>query len=151
MKKVLAIFAAAAVMAVAGTSMAATTGNLAVSASVDASCSIQGGTLPFGSLDAVAAPAVGPTNSVGVTVTCTNGTTYNVTRNDGANSSGGGVLRMKGPGATDFITYTLAMPAQGSGNGAAQAIAITGSIASGTYAGATAGAYTDTVLLTVGP
>ncbi len=150
MKKLSALLAAAVVV-MTGTAMAATTGNLAVSANVNASCSIVGGTLSFGTLDAVNAPAVGPTPNVGVEVTCTNGTTYNVTKNDGANSSGGGVLRLKGPGATDYITYTLAMPGLGTGNGLAQPIAITGSIAAGTYVGAATGAYTDTVVLTVGP
>lgn len=150
MKKLIAIAATTAMVAMAGTAMAATQGSLAVSANVTASCSIVGGALSFGSLDAVSAPVVNA-NAAGVTVTCTNGQTYNVTRNDGANSPGAGALRLS-DGGGNYITYTMTtFPIAGTGNGAAQTITIAGNIPAGSYAGAAQGAYADTVVLTVGP
>ena len=149
MKKLIAIAATVAVVAMTGSAMAATTGNLSVSATVTSSCSIVGGALAFGNLDAVAAPAANA-NAAGVAVTCTNLTGYHVTRNDGANFNGS--LRLF-DGASNYITYTIptAFPIAGTGNGASQAITIAGNIAAGSYAGAAQGAYTDTIVLTVAP
>lgn len=147
MKKLLAIAAAVAVVAMAGTAMAAT-GNLAVSANVTATCTITGGSLGFSALDPTTAPAVGPISSTGVSVTCTNGTAYTLTNNNGLHVSGSTLRLANG---TDFIPYTLSVPAGGTGNGASQSVTIQGNIAAGTYATASAGSYTDTVQITVAP
>ena len=148
MKKLLAITAAAAIIAIAGSAMAATA-NLAVSASISNACSVTGGTLSFGALDTLAAPAV-PGTSAGVTVTCTKSDPYTVTVDKGINFVGA-QANLKNSANTDKIPYSLTVPALSAGTGASQTVAITGSIAAGTYNTASAGTYNDTVVITVTP
>jgi spore coat protein U-like protein len=148
MKKLLTITAAAAIIAMAGSAMAATA-NLAVSATVANACSVVGGTLSFGALDTLAAPVV-PGTSAGVSVTCTKSDPYTVTVDKGANFVGA-QANLKNAGNTDKIPYSLTVPAVSAGTGAAQTIAITGTIAAGTYNTASAGTYNDTVVITVTP
>ena len=150
MKKLLAIAATVAAVAMAGSAMAATTGNLNVSATVTDSCSITGGTLAFGTLNAVTAPVVNA-GSAGVSVTCTNLTSYHVTAGNGQHYASGVYHLDDGTGNEIAYTFTSAFPIAGTGNGASQTIAINGQIAAGSYTGAPAGAYSDQVVLTVGP
>jgi spore coat protein U-like protein len=150
MKKLIAISAVAAIVAMAGSAMAATTANLAVTASVTNSCSVTGGTLNFNALDTSTAPAVAAT-SAGVTVTCTKSdATYSVAIDKGLNFTGTQPY-LKNSVNTDKIPYTLAVPAMTAATGLAQSIAITGSIAAGSYSLASAGSYADTVTITVTP
>jgi spore coat protein U-like protein len=148
MKKLLAITVSAAIVAMAGTAMAATA-NLAVSATVANACSVTGGTLAFGALNTLTAPAV-PGTSAGVTVTCTKLDPYTVTVDKGINFVGA-QANLKNAGNTDVIPYSLTVPGVSAGTGASQTIAITGSIAAGTYNTASAGTYNDTVVITVTP
>ena len=148
MKKLLAITAAVAVIAMSGTAIAATA-NLVVSATVANACSVTGGTLAFGALDTLAAPLVSGT-SAGVTVTCTKGDPYTVAAGLGLNFVGAQANLKNGANA-DKIPYSLTVPAVTAGTGAAQTIAITGSITAGTYNTASAGSYGDTVVITVTP
>jgi spore coat protein U-like protein len=148
MKKLLTITAAAAIIAMAGSAMAATA-NLAVSATVANACSVTGGTLSFGALDTLAAPVV-PGTSAGVTVTCTKSDPYTVTVDKGTHFVGA-QANLKNTTNTDVIPYSLTVPAVSAGTGAAQTIAITGTIAAGTYNTASAGTYNDTVVITVTP
>jgi spore coat protein U-like protein len=148
MKKVLAISAAVAIIAMAGTAMAVTT-NLVVSANVPDVCSVTAGTLSFGALDVVAAPAVSGT-SAGVAVTCTKGGLYSVAASLGGNPVGLQAY-LKNSATNDKIAYSLTVPAVSPGTGSAQTIAITGSIAAGVYNTASAGTYNDSVVITVTP
>jgi len=146
MKKLLAITAAAAVMAMAGTAMAATA-ELQVNATVRQVCTMTGGSLNFGELDPTNPVAVSK-NSESVTVTCTNGTAYTITSNDGANASG---TQKRLASGSNYIPYSITLPPSASGTGAAQSVTITGAIAASAYATSPAGTYADTVVLTVSP
>jgi len=148
MKKLIAITAAAAIVAMAGSAMAATA-TLAVSATVANACSVTGGTLSFGALNTLTAPLVSGT-SAGVTVTCTKSDPYTVVVDKGANFVGA-QANLKNSSNSDVIPYSLAVPAVSPGTGVAQTIAITGTIAAGTYNTASAGTYNDTVTITVTP
>lgn len=141
MKKILVL--AAAIALVSSTAFAAGTATLTVTANVQGTCLITGGTLPFGLIDSIAAPAVGPIAAAGVTVTCNSGTIYSVTDDAVANPLNNG--------AGDTIPFTLAHAGGGTATGLADAYAITGSIAAGAYLGLPAGAYTSSVTLTVTP
>lgn len=150
MKRLLAITAAAAVMAMAGTAMAATA-NLEVTAEVVGVCTMTGGTLDFGELNPTA-PSNVTRNSSGVTVTCTYGTDYALSGDDGSHASGTQKrLNNGGTTANDFIAYSVTIPTGGTGTGSAVPVTIAGNIASGAYATARAGTYSDTIELTVTP
>lgn len=146
MKKILAM-AAAALMAMAGTAMAAGTGDLTVTAEVVGVCTMTGGSLNFGNLDPTNPVAVSG-NSTGVTVTCTNGTSYSLTGNNGINPSG---TQKRLANGSNYIPYSITIPASGTGTGAPVGVTITGNIAAGAYTSSPAGTYTDTVTLSVNP
>ncbi len=148
MKKVVAISVAAAIVAMGGTAMAVTA-DLSVSATVASACSVTGGTLSFGALDTLNAPAV-PATSSGVTVTCTKSDPYTVQVNNGLNAVSNQAY-LKNATNTDTIPYSLTVPALSAGTGNAQTIDIAGNIAAGSYKTASAGTYNDTVVITVTP
>lgn len=142
MKNLRILVVALVLAAFAGPVLAAGTATLNVSANVLGTCLFNtGGTLDFGNLDPTNAVAV-TAPSAGVTFTCTNGTGYTISDDAAAQPLGNG---------TSTIAYTLAYTATGSGNGTAQGLAITGDILAGTYATATAGAYTAAVTLSITP
>lgn len=150
MKKILTIITAAGIVSMAGVAVAATA-DLGVSATVSATCTMTGGTLAFGSLDPTNAEAKSA-SSTGVTITCTNGTPYTLSGDDGANNGNTTVGTQKVlTNGTSNIPYSVTIPAGGTGSGSATAVAITGNIAANTYTGATAGSYADTIKLTVTP
>lgn len=149
MKKLLTVVAAAAIVTMAGSAMAAGSANLSVTANIVATCSVSGGTLAFGALDPFTTPLV-TANSSGVTVTCTNGTGYTLSTTGNRGFTGTpGVLT----NGTSNINYTIAFDngLTGTGTGLAVAVPITGTIASGSYSGATPGSYTDTIQINVTP
>lgn len=153
MKKVLMAIVAVALVAMAGTVMAAppfdTTVN--VSATVTGNCRfLSGGSVAF-TLD----PAIGGVATGAVTQPtfwCTNGTTYTVTDDDGANASGG-THRMQRGATGEFIPYTFTYTPGGTGGGrnATRTMDIASTVAELDYINATAGLYTDTVTLTITP
>ncbi|ABA89301.1 sigma-fimbria adhesin, putative [Syntrophotalea carbinolica DSM 2380] len=147
MKKIVAIALAAAFTVVAGTAMAADTADLDVTATVISSCSMTGGTLAFGNLDPTNAVEV-TASSTAVTVTCTNGTAYTLSGDDGDHAVAGQKYLDNG---TSTIPYSVSIPAGGTGTGAAVGVTIDGTIAANSYNTATAGTYTDTILLSVNP
>ena len=67
----------------AGNVLAADTANLTVTATVDATCKITGGTLDFGTLDPTSGNPATVTNATAAQVTCTNGTSYTITLENG--------------------------------------------------------------------
>lgn len=142
MKKILVL--AAAIALVSSTAFAAGNATLTVSAAVQGTCSITGGTLNFGALDSTApTAAIGPIGATGITVTCNNGTIYTVTDDSGvANPLSNGV---------NTIDFTLTHAGGGTATGGVDAYAITGDIAAGSYDGVTAGVYTTNVTLSVLP
>jgi spore coat protein U-like protein len=155
---VLALAATGAMIA-APTFAATTTHTLSVSATVSGNCSFSTGgptalTIATGAgvIDPSAAgPATGTAN---VTFRCTTGTTSAITGDNGLNFSGGS-RRVKN-GVANFMPYTLGLTnaAQvGTGHGAGQdkTVAVDASIVAADYQNAAAGAYTDTVTLTITP
>lgn len=140
MKKILVL--AAAMAMVSSAAFAAGTATLNVTASVQGTCTITGGTLAFGVLDPVTAPNVGPIAAAGVTVTCNNGTVFTVTDNSAANALTNG---------TSSIPFTLTHAGGGTGTGVANPYAISGSILGTGYATVTAGVYASTVTMSVLP
>ena len=143
MKKfVLAALTCLAGIALAGSAFAATA-TLSVTATVNATCAITGGTLDFGTIDPTTAPKVTATSS-GVQVTCTNGTSYTLT--DSLSSHAGNLSD-----GSNNIPYSISYTGTGTGDGTAQTVAITGTIAAGTYNTMPAGSYSDTVTLTALP
>lgn len=141
------IVMAAAMLLMAGTAMAAGSATLNVNATVNGTCSIAGpGTLSFGVLDPVLAPAV-VANSSGITITCSNGTPYTVTKS----SANGGVL--KAALSVDTFAYTTTLPGGGTGTGTGAAVpfVVAGNIAAGAYTGKPADIYSDVVTLSITP
>lgn len=146
MKKLLAITAAAAIMAMAGTAMAA---DLTVTASIVASCTVSDGAIAFGALDPLTALEVTAPSS-GVEVTCTNGTPYTLSTTANKGSAGNpGTLTSGG----NIINYTIAFVngTTGTGTGLPVAVPITGTIPADSYNEAPPGTYSDTIVLNVTP
>lgn len=150
MKKIIVL--AIAVLAMAGTAMAAGNANVGASGTVIASCGFTtAGSVAFGNLD----PASGAAATGSVTQPtwwCTNGTTAAITDDDGLQESGVNGNRMI-KGAGEWIPYSFTYTASGSGLGKGNPIAmdIAASIANADYINAPVGAYTDTVVLTINP
>jgi spore coat protein U-like protein len=138
---------------------ASTTHTLTISAQVQGTCKFNtaGPTvLTIATSGAVIDPsAAGPaTGSANVTFRCTTGTTSAITGDNGLNFLAGS-RRVKN-GVANFMNYTFALvnAAQvGTGHGAGQdkTVTVNSTIIAADYQNATAGAYTDTVVLTITP
>lgn len=142
----------AALCGIAADAVAADSSPLQVTATVVGNCKITG-TAPvaFGNLDPANAGAVNASGSV--TFWCTKGAAWTLSANLGANASGA-QMRMKGPGAADFIPYGLTLASTtGAGLGAATTVTVNanGTIGAGAFANATMGAYADTVTVSITP
>ncbi|MBS0480732.1 MAG: spore coat protein U domain-containing protein [Proteobacteria bacterium] len=142
--------AAAAVLAFAAPAYADTaTGDLNVTLNVTKGCSLD---MPAG-LDfgykTIVGGGTGATANATVNVTCTSGTSYALTANNGLNASGT-QRRLSSGGATPtYVNYTLTFPtATQTANGVAQAQSFQGDIAS-TVAAVPVGTYTDKVTVTL--
>jgi spore coat protein U-like protein len=137
---------------------AATVGTtLAVSATVQATCTVAASpSLAFGTY----IPTAASTANTTISVTCTNGTPYDIGLDKGANGSSVTARQMKNGTAT--LNYSLTRDSAGTLNfgqtvgtdtvhgtatGVAIATTVYGQIASGQYA--IPGSYTDTVNVTV--
>ena len=84
--------------------------NLAVSAQVNANCTISTSALAFGSYDPVVANASTALNGTGsVTIACTKGSAPNITLDNGANFASS-TRNMKNTGNTDLLQYALYQP-----------------------------------------
>lgn len=155
MKKVLAISAAAALMAMAGTAMAADTNTLTVQASVTGTCKFSSATstLNFLSLD----PSVGANATASTTTQfwCTKGVTEAISAGNGSNYSGSKrQMKDTAVGGTDLIPYTLTLTKDGNANAgpnSPRTLTIDGGILGSDYTGKTASTYSDTVALTITP
>ena len=142
-------------VAVAGSAYAADTSNMTVQAAVVGTCKFNSTpVLDFGNLDP--SSASNGAGSSTISFWCTKGSNYTVTAGNGTNYDiPGATRRMKGPGATDYIPYSLALPAgatgTGSGKSTAITFAVTGTVLNANYINATVGSYTDTVQMAVNP
>lgn len=154
---------AAVVAAAAGLacpSAQADTGALAISAVVTTNslCRFTTGqrTLDFGSIDPSSTVPV--TASVSVQFICLGnvftGTTYSLSAGNGLYAAGAGLRRVRHATATtEFMAYTLSI-SPASGNLAwlaVQNVTISGSIVPVQFQNARAGAYADTVVLSLAP
>lgn len=155
MKLLIALMALGVTPALAATA----TGNLSVTATVAAACSVATTAVAFGTYDPTAGSA--DIDGVGeVEVTCTNGTTYIIELGQGLYYSSG--RRMQSSTETyEYLGYALFQneartTAWGSdpeemsgltGNGSAQEYPVYGSAAAGQYV--KADSYADTVVVTV--
>lgn len=148
MKKII-VLAAAVVIGMSGAAMAAGNSTVDVSATVLGTCTITGGTAGFGNLDPAGAGLV----SAVVTdpqVTCTNGAPYSITDDDGTNETGVNANQMI-DGSGNLIAYSFSYTSSGLGTGGAVNIGLAASVAQVDYQNKPAGAYADTVTLTVTP
>ena len=135
----------------AGSALAATQ-DITVSATVAGTCKFDASsitTLAIGNLtpgSAAPAPATGALN-----FWCTKGSSYNLT----FNSANGGNLKGPGVAGTELIPYTFALSStSGTGDGPSAALDTTtasATVAAGVYDNNTAGAYSDTVTVTLTP
>jgi spore coat protein U-like protein len=111
------------------------------------------GVLNFGNLDPSAPTPI--TRNATLTFTCRGSdaiAVYLISDDNGLYETGPGARRMRTP-AGSFIPYGLSYtPNSGSApRNVAQAINLTGTLTAGSYATAPAGAYSDTVILTIVP
>lgn len=149
MKKLLAITAAAAVIAMAGTAMAATTTtNLTVSAKVDSVCTASTVTnIDFGTLNPLTDPATSNTaTKTGATrgqisVACTAGTSYSFTADNAPV-----MTRTLG---TETIAYTAVLPTPVAGSVAGTTYYVDAEVQKTAYEAAPAGAYSGNLTVTV--
>lgn len=162
-KQQLLLVSTALLLCLSGTAVAATSGDIGVSAEVVGNCSITATSLAFANYDPVAATAVDGTASL--EVTCTNGTTGTVGLSIGTNGSGTATAPVRemvhGTDTTAFLGYQLfneethtTVWADGAGDvtslgdGTAKTLTVYGRIAAGQNA-ALLGSYSDTVTATV--
>lgn len=149
MKKILALLAGAALMATAGTAMAADSTTLTVEAEVLGVCSVVTDTnIDFGNLDPINDPANTTASSNGtagsVIVTCTNGTSYSLL---GPTAT---VAMTLDGGGSNPIEYTPTIPAgtfTGSMSGVSHTIDAT--VEKTAYQSVPAGSYTGDLTITV--
>jgi spore coat protein U-like protein len=137
-----------------GAAVAAGTNTLTVSASVVGVCqfSTTSSTLAFGNLDPSSTSDATATGSVAYW--CTKGTVASTAAGNGANyDATNSIRRMKN--GSDYIPYSLNVTG-GTGTGAgkgstALSLSLGGTIINGDFINASAGAYADTVTLTITP
>lgn len=134
---------------------ASSTNTLTVNATVNGTCKFVSttSTLAFGAIDPSGTSAA--TASTTTAYRCTTGTTASVSKDDGLNPSGVGVPRLS-DGSSHFMPYALTLTGGtqvGTGHGAGQdkTLTVGGSIAVTDFQNAPAGAYVDTVTLTITP
>src|SRR5262249_10069002 len=136
-----------------------TSGSMAVSATVIASCEVTANPLAFGNYDPVSASPLDAATTL--SVMCTNGTTYDVAMGVGS-GTGATTNTRKMSASSNLLSYSIYRDSNrsnlwgstagsnvvsGTGTGAAQSINVYGRIPANQTA--PAGAYTDTVTVTV--
>jgi spore coat protein U-like protein len=135
---------------------ASTTNTLNVSANVTGNCKFNSAgptalTIANSGVNIDPSLAGNATGSANVLFRCTNGTTSSVLVGAGLNFSVG--LRVKDAGA-NYMNYALVLAGDaqvGSGFGSDKTLTVTGTILNADFINAPAGAYTDTVVLTISP
>ena len=141
-------------------SAATQTSSMSVSMTIAAGCTVNAGTLAFGTQSSLTANV---DQQGSFSVNCTNTTLYTLSLDAGANGASTTTRRMKGGNAnTEFVNYALysdparttnwggtagADTVSGTGNGATQTVAVYGRVAPQTIG--SPGVYTDNVMITV--
>ncbi|MFQ5598470.1 MAG: spore coat protein U domain-containing protein [Nitrospiria bacterium] len=154
-KNTFGIFAVLSMVLMAAGAAIADTNTLTVSGNVVGTCRFVSATstLAFGALD----PASGlPANTTGsTTFWCTKGVAFALTDDDGLHELVADGNRMQhATTLTEYIPYTLTMtPSAATGSGPSTPITLnlTGDITFANYSDAEAGAYSDTVVITITP
>lgn len=161
MKKIALLSLAVATMACMSSAQAGTA-DMTVTSDVAATCSVNAATMAFGTYDTLTGTAKA-SPATAINFTCSNGATYSVSLNNGANyDSTGATRRMIRGGATtpvadDYLTYkiyedsamTLAFDGMsGATTGASQSVTLYGKIDGGQTTRKT-GTYSDTVVITI--
>lgn len=134
---------------------ASQTHDMAVSATVNGTCKFNSNgptALSFGTIDQTSTSAA--TATANVLFRCTTGTTSSIASAVGVNDSGAN-HRVKA-NTSDYMVYTASYSGDaqvGSGHGAGQdkTLVVNGSITAAEFQNAAAGAYTDTLTLTIAP
>lgn len=138
------------------------TGSLAVSATVTDNCTLTTTPVAFGNIDATASANTDATG--GISVTCTNGTTWSAAADAGA-GTGATLASRKMTSGANVLSYALYTESthttlwgdgaggttatiDGTGSGAVQNTTIYARVPGG-QTGAPAGSYADTVVVTV--
>lgn len=155
----IAALASAALCAAAPARAANVQTTFQVTATVVPACTVSASTLAFGVYDPTSASPTDAATNVGVT--CTNGTAYDVGLDAGA-GAGATIAARKMTHSADTLSYALYTDASrtalwgdtigvnavaGTGSGALQSLSVYGRI--GAHQTAPAGAYTDTITVTV--
>jgi len=134
-----------------GTAYAGDTNTLTVSASVTGTCKFNSATsaLAFGALDP---SSTGNATAAGATTYwCTKGTVASTAADNGANYSAPNRRMTNG---TEYIPYSMTLTGgtqTGAGKGTPLTLSLAGTITNADFINASAGAYADTVTLTVTP
>lgn len=134
------------------TALAAGTASVAVSAAVSGNCKFNsGGAVSFVLDPSSASDATGTVTQPAFW--CTKGSSYTLSDDDGVNESGVGAQRMKHATLAEYIPYTFAYTASGTGTGKGTPITldIASTVVNADFVNASAGAYADTVTLTITP
>ena len=157
MKKYLVVLAAMVmVIAMASGAYAAGVGSpktdaVPVTATVLNNCSITGGSIAFGSVDAITNAGVTAATVVQPTIKCTKGATVAVTDDKGLHFAT--TSNMKLTTGADLIAYTYSYTTPLAGTGITTDIggtlALTASFPAGALNSATAGSYADTLTLSI--
>lgn len=151
LKKSALVVALCAAGVIGSTAALADTATVAVSASVTGVCKFNGGGTVSFTLD--------PTSSADATGTvtqptfwCTKGVSATLSDDTGLYLSGGS-KRMKLSSAAEYIPYAFTYTTTGTGTGKSTPITmnIASTVVNANFINATAGAYADTVTLTIAP
>lgn len=157
---------AGSMIAARGAEATTATTNMTVQMTIAASCTVSASALDFGTQTLIDISSNVDATST-LTVTCTNGTAYNVALNPGANDGGSGISarKMKIGATSDTVNYQLYSDSghssvwgettsgspdvvTGTGSGDGQAITVYGRVPSG-QTNPKIGAYSDTITVTV--
>lgn len=151
MKRFLGLAMVLGLILFSGVAFAGDTATVNVSATVVGSCKF----LTGGSISFTLNPSVG--GNVSGTVTqptfwCTKGASYTISDDNGLHKSGT-TYRMKHSSLDEYIPYSFNYTASGTGNGPQNPITmdISSQVLEADYLNASAGSYSDTVILTINP
>ena len=161
-RALMAVFAIAAAGLGANSFAAQSTGTFAVTATVDAACTISGTTLGFGNFNVLSGSNVDSTSTL--TATCTNGSAYTVGLNAGLGSGATVTTRkMTHTNTVNTLNYSLSTlssggtnwddvggttVASGTGSGTGQSITVFGRVPTG-QTSPIVGGYSDTITATI--
>lgn len=147
MKRTLSTLVAIALLFAGSHALAAGTATVDISATVLGTCSFSAGdTFTFAALDPTSGASPSLTQAA-VTFACTSGTGFTITDDGGVNTG----THDLDDGSGNQIAYNFNYAGAGVGTGNNQNLSITVDIPFANYQNAPAGAYSDTVTLSINP